>query len=103
VFSDIIKANFIFGLCLFCIFVKNTIYELLMEVFRPVLVARYLISNTFYFVVVTHFPILSQCDGQSPIRFSSSFLLGIMLQGVGNELCDLKVNVLASGLGGRRK
>ena len=28
VFSDIIKANLIFGVCLFCIFVKNTIYAL---------------------------------------------------------------------------
>ena len=48
VFSDIRKANLIFGLCLFCIFVKNTIYELLMEVFRPVLVARYSKKTTRY-------------------------------------------------------
>jgi len=37
---DIRKANLIFGFCLFCIFVKNTIYELLMEVFAPEVLAR---------------------------------------------------------------
>ena len=47
VFLDIRKANLIFGLCLFCIFVKNTIYELLMEVFGPAVLARvHVISHT---------------------------------------------------------
>jgi hypothetical protein len=39
VFLDIRKANLIFGLCLFCIFVRNTIYELLIEVLKPALMA----------------------------------------------------------------
>jgi hypothetical protein len=40
VFSDIRKANLIFGVCLFCIFVRNTIYELLMIVLEPAMMAR---------------------------------------------------------------
>ena len=40
VFLDIRKANLIFGFCLFCNFVKNTIYELEIDMLRPALLAR---------------------------------------------------------------
>jgi len=42
VFSDIRKANLIFGGCLFCIFVKNAIYAIKIEVLLPALLAKYL-------------------------------------------------------------
>jgi len=43
VFLDIRKANLIFGFCLYCIFVKNTIYVLEIDMLRPALLGKILL------------------------------------------------------------
>jgi hypothetical protein len=43
VFPDIRKANLIFGVCLFCIFVRNTIYAISIDSLQVALLARYLV------------------------------------------------------------
>jgi len=45
------RANFIFGICLFCIYVRNTIYVVNETRFHVVLMARYL-----HFIVLITLP-----------------------------------------------
>jgi len=42
------RANPFFGVCLYCIIVKKTIYELLIEVFAPAVLARDLKNRQKY-------------------------------------------------------
>ena len=44
VFSDIRKANPFFGICLYCISVRNKIYVLKIEMVGPVVLASYVVS-----------------------------------------------------------
>ena len=42
VISFSIRANLLFGVCLFCNFVRNRIYVMEIEMLEPVVLARYL-------------------------------------------------------------
>jgi len=61
VFLDIRKANLIFGFCLYCIFVKNTIYVLEIDMLRPALLARYLQSSPSFLSIEKPHPSTPQC------------------------------------------
>jgi hypothetical protein len=62
VISFSVRANHFSRVCLFCISVRNRIYVIEIEVPEPVVLARYLESSTFYFVVEISHQSPPQCS-----------------------------------------